>query len=128
MASSACSPARPTPDCPANTGAFPIWSGVLETYEEQTFTVPHTKGTSRLDFTSDYQFTGQGSLMHIALLEPDGTYAGYSIPQGLADFERIEVANPPAGHLDGGLLHRAERLHARRAGHERPDPVGCDDP
>src|SRR6185437_10405187 len=29
--------------------------------------------------------------------EPDGTYAGYSLPQGLADYAQVEVANPPAG-------------------------------
>ena len=90
-------PGTPTADCPANTGVFPIWSGVDEVYEEQTFTVPRTKGPSRLEFTADYQFGIQTSLLHFALLEPDGTYAGYSFPQGLADFQRVEVANPPAG-------------------------------
>ncbi|HLY14282.1 MAG TPA: S8 family serine peptidase, partial [Candidatus Limnocylindrales bacterium] len=90
-------PGTPTADCPANTGAFPIWSGVVETYQDEHFTVPHTSGLSRLDFTADYQYTGQSSLLHVALFEPDGTYAGYSLPQGLADFARIEVANPPAG-------------------------------
>ena len=90
-------PGDPTADCPANTGVFPIWSGVVETYQDETFTVPRTRGLSRLDFTADYQFSGQSSLLHVALFEPDGTYAGYSLPQGLADFARIEVANPPAG-------------------------------
>jgi hypothetical protein len=90
-------PGAPTLDCPANTGTFPIWSGVVETFQDQSFTVPHTRGLSRLDFTADYQFSGQSSLLHVALFEPDGTYAGYSLPQGLADFARIEVANPPAG-------------------------------
>ena len=30
----------------------------------------------------------------MALFEPDGTYAGYTLPQGLGDFEAAEVANP----------------------------------
>jgi Subtilase family len=90
-------PGTPTVSCPANTGDFPIWSGVDEVYEEQSFDVPHTGQPSRLVFTADYQFTGQNSVVHVALLEPDGTYAGYSQPQGLADFADVEVANPPAG-------------------------------
>ena len=40
-----------------------------EVYQEQRFTVPATNGPSRLRFAADYQFTGQTSLMHIALLE-----------------------------------------------------------
>ena len=90
-------PGTPTPSCPANTGDFPIWSGIDEVYQEQSFDVSHAVQPSRLVFTADYPFTGQDSLLHVALLEPDGTYAGYSNPQGLADFADVEVANPPAG-------------------------------
>ena len=90
-------PGSPTASCPANTGVMTIWSGAAEVFQKVKFTVPHTTHASRLDFSSDYQFTGQTSLMHVALLEPDGTYAGYSDPQGLADFGDIQVANPPAG-------------------------------
>jgi hypothetical protein len=90
-------PGTPTTSCPANTGVFTIWSGVSEVYQKVTFHVPHTAGVSRLDFSSDFQLTDQTSLMHVALLEPDGTYAGYSNSQGLADFDNIQVANPPAG-------------------------------
>jgi hypothetical protein len=90
-------PGTPTASCPANTGVITIWSGATEVYQKETFTVPPTAHPSRLDFTSDYQFSGQTSLMHVALFEPDGTYAGYSDPQGLADFGAIHVANPPAG-------------------------------
>ncbi len=90
-------PDTPTKSCPANTGVFPIWSGVPEVYQEQTFNVAQAAQPSRLVFKTDYQFSGQNSLLHVALLEPDGTYAGYSAPQGLADFGEVEVANPPAG-------------------------------
>ncbi len=85
------------PTCPANTGSFPIWSGVNEVYQEVNFTVPTTTGLSRLDFAADYQYTGQGSLLHFALIEPDGSYAAYSEPQGLGDFGEVEVTNPPKG-------------------------------
>jgi hypothetical protein len=90
-------PGPATASCPANTGLLTIYNGDTEVYQKVTFTVPHTAQPSRLDFSSDFQFTGQTSVMHVALLEPDGTYAGYSNPQGLADFSDVQVANPPAG-------------------------------
>jgi hypothetical protein len=90
-------PGTPTTSCPANTGVFPIWSGATEVYQKVHFHVPATAHASRLNFSSDFQYTGQTSLMHVALLEPDGTYAGYSNSQGLADYDNIQVANPPAG-------------------------------
>jgi hypothetical protein len=79
-----------------NLGAFPIWSGVSEVYQTETFKVPAASG-SRLVFDTDYQNTGQNSLLHVALFEPTGTYAGYSDPQGLGDYGEVEVTNPPAG-------------------------------
>jgi hypothetical protein len=90
-------PGTPTASCPANTGSFAIWSGVTEVYQTEHFTVPHTRGLARLNFSADYPDTGQTSLLHFALLEPNGTYAAYSDPQGLADFGNVQVANPPAG-------------------------------
>ena len=90
-------PGAATADCPANTGVFPIWSGVNEVYQDQSFTVPTTTGASVLKFAADYPFTDQTSLLHFALLEPDGTYAAYSLPQGLGDFGQVEVTNPPPG-------------------------------
>ena len=86
-----------TKKCPANTGTFPIWSGVTEVYQTEHFTVAKTSGTSRLDFVADYPFTDQTSLLHVALFEPGGAYAAYSFPQGLADYADLQVANPPAG-------------------------------
>jgi len=79
-----------------NMGAFPIWSGVSEVYQTETFKVPAASG-SRLVFQTDYQDTGQSSLLHIALFDPSGTYAGYSDPQGLGDYGEVEVTNPAAG-------------------------------
>jgi hypothetical protein len=37
-------------------------------------------------------------LLHFALIEPNGSYAAYSEPQGLGDYGEVEVANPPAGN------------------------------
>jgi len=88
-------PSNPT----TNDGAMPIWSGVTEVYQTETFSVPWTYPgePSRLLFSADYQFTGQGSLLHVALFEPDGTYAAYTSPQGLGDYEQTEVTDPMPG-------------------------------
>ena len=52
---------------------------------------------SRLEFSAAYLDSGQASPLHFLLLEPDGTYAAYSLPQGLGDYAEVEVANPPPG-------------------------------
>lgn len=84
---------------PPTPNSFQIWSGVTEVYQEETFTVPPTGGPSRLDFRADYPSDNppQSSVLHIALYDPTGAYAGYSLPQGLADYADIQVANPVAG-------------------------------
>lgn len=88
----------PTTACPANSpGVLPIWSGVDEVFQNEHFTVPYSAAPDVLQFAADYQFTGQSSLLHFALLSPDGTYEAYSLPQGLADFGQVEVANPQPG-------------------------------
>ncbi|HJQ06986.1 MAG TPA: S8 family serine peptidase [Nocardioides sp.] len=90
-------PGTPTPTCPANTGVFTIWSGAPEVYQAEHFSVPRTTEASRLVVNADYRFVGQASLLHVALFEPDGTYAGYSDPNGFSGFADVEVADPPAG-------------------------------
>jgi hypothetical protein len=83
---------------PPNTGTMTIWSGATDVYQEVSFTVPSTTQPSRLNFSSDFQnYPTETSQMHVALLEPDGTYAGYSNTQGAANFDNILVADPPAG-------------------------------
>ncbi len=87
----------PKPGCGANTGSFPIWNGVAEVYQDVHFTVPATNGPSRLEFAADHPFTGHISVFNFALIEPDGTFAAYSLPQGLSDYGEVEVSDPPAG-------------------------------
>ena len=82
---------------PPTANTFQIWSGYTEVYQEQTFNVPHMSGTSRLNFSAIYPYVGQTSLLHVALIDPTGAYAGYSEPQGLADFANVQVANPKFG-------------------------------
>jgi hypothetical protein len=102
------------PASPAsNSGVMPIWSGVREVYQVEHFTLPPSFGT-RLVFSADYPNTHQSSVLHVALFEPDGTYAGYSNPQGLGDFAEAEVTKPPAGkwtalfftELNGAIAHQ----------------------
>jgi len=82
---------------PPTAHAFQIWSGVTEVYQEQAFTVPRTGNPSRLDFSADYPFTDQTSVLHVALYDPKGAYAGYSVPQGIADYANVQVSNPRPG-------------------------------
>jgi hypothetical protein len=90
-------PSTPTSTCPANTGTFPRFDGTIQVYQNVSFTVPTSTGVSRLEFENDFTDTGQASPDHVALLEPNGTFAAYSEPQGLSDYADLEVANPPAG-------------------------------
>jgi hypothetical protein len=82
---------------PPTANTMQIWSGVTEVYQEETFQVPQTHGASRLNFSADYPDTQQGSLLHVALYDPSGAYAGYSSPQGLADFANFQISDPKAG-------------------------------
>jgi hypothetical protein len=78
--------------------SFPYWSGVTEVYQEETFKVPHTKTTSRLNFSATFPISqATTSPLHVALLAPGGTYAGYSEPQGFGNYANVQVANPKAG-------------------------------
>ncbi|HKD93277.1 MAG TPA: hypothetical protein VKB43_01040, partial [Gaiellaceae bacterium] len=90
-------PSSSTTCGPPTANTFQIWSGATEVYQEETFSVPATGAGSRLDFSSNYPATGQTSLLHVALYDPSGAYAGYSVPQGLANFADMQVADPMPG-------------------------------
>jgi hypothetical protein len=107
-----CMQSAPKPGCPVNTGSFPIWSGVNEVYQDEHFTVPTTTGLSRLVFAADHAFSGQASLFNFALLEPDGTYAAYSLPQGLGNYGEVEVTNPPPGKWTAVFFTEGDGLGA----------------
>jgi hypothetical protein len=74
---------------------FSNWSGVDEVYQKATFRVPSR--TSHLVVDAGYQDVNQNSFLHVALFDPSGTYAGYSLPQGLGDYANIGVADPAPG-------------------------------
>lgn len=85
----------------SNTGTFAVWGGVTEVYQTETFPVPAPAagqaGPTRLVFSVAYPSTDQTSPVHVALFAPDGTYAGYSDPQGVGDYGQVEVSDPVPG-------------------------------
>jgi Subtilase family len=74
---------------------FPVWSGATEVY--QTALLDVGRHVARLQLQAAYLFTGQSSLLHVALFSPSGQLAGYSNPQGPGDYADVEVAQPAAG-------------------------------
>ena len=112
----------------ANSGTMPIWSGVDRGVPDGDVQRPQDRpraSPSRLLFSADYQDTGQGSLLHVALFEPDGTYAAYSIPQGLADFAETEVTDPAPGRWTALFFTELDgATGARLVRYQRAHPVG----
>jgi hypothetical protein len=84
-------PGSPTADCPANTGTFTDGPRPA-VYQAIHFDV--TKKNRRVVF--DAAGPDNGDLL-LVLLEPDGTYAGYSAEQGNANHAHAEVADAPLG-------------------------------
>ena len=83
------------PSSTSTQPTFPIWSGDNEIYQTVPITV--TRGTAYLRFITSYAYNGQTSLLHVALFDPSGSYAGYDDTQGLANSTSNEVANPATG-------------------------------
>ncbi|KAA2265742.1 S8 family serine peptidase [Solihabitans fulvus] len=73
--------------------------GFTRVYAERTFTVP--AGADRLDAeiaTPDGYFAGyRGSQPRFGLIDPNGVYQAYSLPQGLGDYGHVDVRSPAAG-------------------------------
>ena len=125
---------------PPTANSFVIWSGFTEVYQEETFKVPHTGTPSRLNFSANYPYTGQTSLLHVALYDPSGAYAGYSLPQGLANYANIQVSDPKPGTwtavfftvqndtdgnvgTSGNIMWQADTWTYGSAGHIFPDTL-----
>ncbi len=71
--------------------------GAPRAYQTQTFNVP--KGAQRLDTAIAWNVVSQTSaIAYLSLFTPDGTFAGYSFPQGFgAGYGQITVRNPQPG-------------------------------
>jgi hypothetical protein len=84
-------PGNPT----TNSGTMPNWDDYTYVYQTETFNVPATywKAPSRLEFSADYQYSGQNSVVHVALFEPDGTFAAFtSLPAVMGAPKRRQLA------------------------------------
>jgi hypothetical protein len=65
--------------------------------ERSFVTRPFTVGTAdRLDVSFAAPAAPNGA-MRVILLDPNGTYTAYSLPQGNGNFGHVDVRNPPAG-------------------------------
>ncbi|HST63759.1 MAG TPA: S8 family serine peptidase [Mycobacteriales bacterium] len=69
--------------------------GTTRTYTKTTFAVP--KGGDHL--AASIAWPGEGRFtVRLVLLEPDGTYSGYSLPQGAGSgFAVVDIPQPKAG-------------------------------
>jgi hypothetical protein len=76
------------------TGTFIDAFGISRSYVKATFTVP--VGVDRLDSTVSWG-GDVGPLVRISLLDPKGTFTGYSLPQGTGNFGRLQLARPAPG-------------------------------
>lgn len=75
-----------------------IWSGIMENYATFSFSVPG--GVARLAVSSAYP-NGGGATVHFILIDPQGNYAGNSLPQGVSNYSLIDVISPAAGTWTG---------------------------
>lgn len=68
--------------------------GITRAYRLATFTVP--AGTDRL--VASVSIPGPaGKIVRLSLLDPQGTYTAYTLPQGVGDFGQVDVHQPRPG-------------------------------
>jgi Peptidase inhibitor I9 len=73
------------------------YQGITDNYETVTFQVP--SGVDRLNGSIAYQ-GASGDLparVRLALVDPKGRLADYSVPQGIGNYGNAQVADPTAG-------------------------------
>jgi hypothetical protein len=69
--------------------------GRVRTYTTTTVTVP--SGTNRLDVIVDSVGAAPGSPVRAMLIDPNGVYSGYTLPQGPGNVGEADVREPAAG-------------------------------
>jgi hypothetical protein len=77
----------------ANAPTYIDASGIVRSYVARTFTVP--VGVDRLDVAIAAH--APVSPVRIILIDPHGTYAAYSIPQGTGNYGHVDVHFPAFG-------------------------------
>ena len=73
------------------------YQGYTDNYESVTFTVP--SGVDRLNGSIAFQASSSAlsARVRMALIDPSGRLADYSLPQGIGNYGNAQVANPEAG-------------------------------
>src|SRR5262249_27543591 len=73
------------------------YQGINDNYETVTFQVP--SGVDRLNGSIAYQGASSDlpARVRLALVDPSGHLADYSVPQGIGNYGNAQVANPAAG-------------------------------
>lgn len=70
--------------------------GHTPVYNFQKIPVKVPAGADRLDAAIAYQ-SNNGATVRVALIDPNGNYSAYSLPQGLGNYGHVDVRNPAAG-------------------------------
>jgi hypothetical protein len=80
--------------------------GRTVTFIKKTFVV--RKGTGRLDAKASFPGPA-GPLVRLTLLDPTGTFSGYSLPQGVGNLAHVDVQHPVVGRWTAVLftIHNA---------------------
>jgi Subtilase family len=100
------------PSVRAHLPTFPVWSGAPEVY--RTVALHVGRGVGRIQLQAAYEYTGQDSLLHVALFTPSGALAGYSNPQGIGDFADVEVSRPAPGTWTAAFFTLVDGFHGQR--------------